>query len=87
MKTMTEINWLKLSGLFHECLYNSENPQCPFNDYRKMDQIQQMQIISTISERKGLEMINLCNSCKHNCTLIPAKVFEIQNSNNFRIVG
>ncbi len=84
---MTEINWLKISGMFRSCLYNKENPECPFNEYRKMDQIQQMQTISTISEKTGVQLLSKCNACKSSCTAIPAKVFEIENSNNFKVVG
>lgn len=84
---MTDVNWLKLSGMFRKCLYNSESSECPFNAYRNLDHIQQMQIISTLSETDGAEMLAKCKSCRKSCSVIPAKVVEIQNSNNFKIVG
>lgn len=84
---MKESNWLKLSGLMRRCLYNSENPECPFTDYRKEDYFQQSQILDKLSEQHCEQLLVDCGSCRHTCKLVQSKVVAINNSRNFKIVG
>jgi|GEM_PF-3467570 len=84
---MNESNWLKLSGLMRRCLYNSENPQCPFTDYRQQDYFQQSQILDQLSDQIGEQMLVACGSCRNNCKIVQNKVVAINNSRNFRVIG
>ncbi len=84
---MTELNWLKLSGLLHRCLYNSENPQCPFLDYRNLDYFQQYQTLNQLSDTSGQQMLKACGSCRNQCKEMKVRVVPIDNSRHFRIVG
>ncbi len=87
MKAMTELNWLKLSGLMHHCIYNNENPQCPFSDYRKLDYFQQYQTLDKLSDSTGKQMLIDCGSCRHQCKAVKIKVEPINNARHFRIIG
>ncbi len=84
---MTELNWLKLSGLMHRCIYNNENPQCPFMDFRNQDYFQLSQTINSLSASTGQKMLIDCGSCRHQCKKVVAKVIPINNSRNFRVMG
>ncbi len=84
---MTELNWLKLSGLMRNCIYNSENPQCPFTNYRQQDYFQQSQTLDQLSDKHGEQMLIACGSCRQHCKLVQNKVVAINNSRNFRIYG
>lgn len=84
---MTELNWLKLSGLMHRCIYNNENPQCPFIDFRNQDYFQLSQIIHKLSTSEGQKMLSDCGTCRTNCKAIEAKVIPINNTRNFKIVN
>ena len=57
---MTELKWLNLSGLMRQCIYNCECADCPFHEFRQMDFIQQFQIVDTIEELKGAEILDKC---------------------------
>ncbi len=83
---MTEFNWLKLSGLMHHCIYNSENPQCPFTDIRKLDYFQVYQTLDKISDIAGQQLLKSCNSCRHQCKTVEVKVIPIENNRNFRLM-
>ena len=84
---MTESNWLKLSGLMRKCIYNNENPQCPFISYRKQDYFQQSLLLDKLSSNAGQKMLLACNSCQHQCKPIKIRVVPIDNRRHFRIVG
>ncbi len=71
---MTEINWLKLSVLMHQCIYNSENQQCPFIEYRTLDHFQQYQTLNKLSDSDGLQILKACGLCRHQCKTIKARV-------------
>ncbi len=83
---MTEINWLKLSGLMHHCIYNSENPQCPFKEYRTQDFFQQYQTLNQLSDTAGHQMLKACGLCRHQCKAQKIKVVPIVNARHFRLV-
>lgn len=57
---MTELKWLNFSGLMRSCLYNCTQRECPFNKFRKMDFIQQIQSLDKISESKGNQLLADC---------------------------
>ena len=84
---MTELKWLKLSGLMHRCVYSRESINCPFNAYRKMDNIQQYQSLNKIGDAQGQVMLSSCNSCRMQCKPIVNNDLIIQNRKHFRIVG
>ena len=84
---MNELNWLKLSGLMRRCLYNSENPQCPFADFRNQDYFQQVESLTGISDNYAQQLLVSCNSCRNKCKMAKSKVMAINNPRNFRIVG
>lgn len=83
---MTELNWLNLSGLLHHCLYNSENPQCPFTDFRNQDYFQQYQTLDQLSDSTGQQLLKACNSCRHQCKTVKVKVQPIDTSRHFRFI-
>lgn len=83
---MTEINWLKLSGLMHQCMYNLENTDCPFNNFREMDNIQQYQALNNIGDKVATKMLSDCNSCRMSCKPILSNDLVITNPKQFRIV-
>lgn len=84
---MNESNWLKLSGLLHRCIYNNENPQCPFIDYREQDYVQLSNVIDNLSAASGKKMLSACGSCRHKCKAVQAKVIPINNATHFRVIG
>ena len=84
---MTELNWLKFSGLMHQCMYNRESPSCPFNDFRKQDNFQQLQSLTKIGNSLGMQMLSACNACKKHNKPIQNKDLIISNSKHFRIVS
>lgn len=84
---MTELNWLKLSGLMHKCIYNNENPSCPFIDYRNQDYFEISQAIDSLSASDGQKMLSACGSCRHQCKAVKAKVIPIVNARHFRMFG
>lgn len=84
---MTEINWLKLSGLMHQCVYNRININCPFNDFRKLDNIQQYKSLGKIDETLAIQMLASCNSCRIQSKPIVNKDLVISNPMQFRIVS
>ncbi len=81
---MTELSWLKLSGLLHRCIYNNENPSCPFLNYRNQDYFQQYKILNDLSPVSAQQMLTTCNSCQHHCKPIKIKVVPIDNRYHFR---
>lgn len=83
---MTEFNWLKLSGLMHHCIYNNENPQCPFGDFRKLDYFQQYQTLNQLSDSTGQQLLKACSSCRHQCKAVKIKVQAIDTSRHFRFI-
>ena len=84
---MTELKWLKISGLMQQCVYNRENTNCPFNDYRKMDHIEQYQSLEKIGNSVGQQLLSDCNSCRMQCKQKVNKDLVINNRSHFRIVG
>jgi hypothetical protein len=84
---MTELKWLKLSGLMHQCVYNRENLQCPFIDYRNMDNIQQYQALNNIGPSQGDQLLSKCASCRIQNKEIKNTDLVIKNTRHFRIVG
>ncbi len=84
---MTELNWLKFSGLMHHCMYDRENPDCPFNNFRKQDNIQQFQSLTKIGNSLGMQMLSACNICKKQNKPIQNQDLVINNAKHFRIVS
>jgi len=84
---MTEINWLKLSGLMHGCMYNLENINCPFNDFRELDNIQQYQSLNKIGDSLATQLLTACSSCRKQCKPIVNNDLVISNQMQFRVVG
>lgn len=82
---MTETKWLKLSGLMHSCVYNRENPACPFLDYRKQDDYEQLELLTKIGDSLGNQLLAQCNSCRMRCKPIENKDLVISNTRHFRI--
>lgn len=83
---MTEINWLKLSGLMHQCIYNRENNTCPFNEFREMDNIQQYQSLKKMGDSLAFQKLSDCNSCRLQCKPIINNDLVISNPRQFRLV-
>lgn len=83
---MTEINWLKLSGLMHQCMYNLENTNCPFNDFRELDNIQQYQSLNKIGDSQATQLLTACSSCRMQCKPIVNTDLVISNPRQFRVV-
>ncbi len=83
---MTELKWLKLSGLMHRCVYNRENPACPFGEFRKQDSYQQLQSLNKIGDSLGDQLLAACNSCRFKCKPVKNTDLVINNSKHFRIV-
>lgn len=84
---MTELKWLKLSGLMQQCVYNRENPKCPFLDYRKMDRIQQYQSLNKISDSDADNLLGACSSCRIQHKEVKNKDLVIRNAEHFKVVG
>lgn len=84
---MTELNWLKFSGLVHHCIYNRESVNCPFNEFRNRDNIEQYQLLDKIGNSLGMQMLSACNNCKKQNKPIENKDLVIRNSRHFRVVG
>jgi|GEM_PF-6242169 len=59
-KGMTEIKWLNFSGLMRRCIYDCQHEACPFNEFRKMDQIQQFLSLEQMSEKQGEQLLSHC---------------------------
>ncbi len=62
----------------HQCIYNSENPQCPFLEYRTQDYFQQYQTLNKLSDSAGQQMLKACGLCRHQCKTIkvPATILS-----------
>ncbi len=84
---MTELNWLKLSGLMHRCIYNRKSANCPFNDFREKDDFEQYQLLDKIGNSLGMQMLASCNSCKKQNMPIENNDLVIRNSRHFKVVG
>ncbi len=83
---MTELNWLKISGLMHRCIYNRKSVNCPFNDFRDRDNIEQFQLLDKIGNSMGMQMLAACSACKKQNKPIKNNDLVIRNSRHFRIV-
>ena len=69
--------WLNFGGMLHNCIYDREHATCPYNQFRKMDQVEKLEklLSATNSEAKRLE--NQCNSLRCQCQ---AKIaFSLEN--------
>lgn len=77
---MTEINWLKLSGLMHQCNYNSENTHCPFIKFRTQDYFQQYQTLSALSDLDGQQMLRECGASRDQCKTIKARTIKLNET-------
>ncbi len=84
---MTELKWLKLSGLMRRCVYNKENPACPFTDFRKQDSYEQLESLGKIGDSLGNQLLGMCNSCRFQCKPIVNNDLEIANTRHFKVVG
>ena len=84
---MTELNWLKLSGLMHRCIYSRKSVNCPFNEFRNKDNIEQFQLLDKIGNSLGMQMLSACSNCRKQNMPIENKDLVIRNSRHFRVVG
>jgi hypothetical protein len=69
--------WLNFAGLLHKCIYNRENQACPYNQFRKMDQMEKLEKILTIKNSEARQMMESCHCLRSQCqAVIP---FSLQN--------
>lgn len=59
--------WLDFAGLMHQCIYNLELAECPYNQIRKMDQLVKLEKLLTITNEEAKLMQKQCNCLRSQC--------------------
>lgn len=57
---MTESKWLNFAGLLNSCVHDMHHANCPFKEYRSMDQYQRLEFLIAIDEAEASKMMNSC---------------------------
>lgn len=69
-KPMTEDKWLNFAGFLTTCMHDLEHPECPFNQYRCLDQYQRLEFLMKISESEATKMMTECLCNQSECSPI-----------------
>jgi hypothetical protein len=59
--------WLNFAGFLHNCIYNREHAGCPYNQFRKMDQVEKLEKLMTIKNSEATQMRSQCNCLRSQC--------------------
>jgi len=59
--------WLNFAGLLHKCIYNREHAECPYNQLRKMDQVEKLEKLLSIKNTEARQMQAKCNCLRNQC--------------------
>lgn len=59
--------WLEFAGLLNICIYNREHAACPYNQFRRMDQVEKLEKLLTIKYSEAKSMQTQCNCLKSHC--------------------
>jgi len=69
--------WLNFAGLLHNCIYNREHAACPYNQLRKMDQVEKLEKLLTIKNSEAKQMQTQCNCLRSQCQ--PKLAFSLES--------
>jgi hypothetical protein len=69
--------WLNFAGLLHNCIYNREHSACPYNQIRKMDQVEKLEKLLSIKNTEAKQMQAKCNCLRSQCQ--PKLAFSLKN--------
>lgn len=67
---MTEDKWLNFAGFLTNCMHDMEHPDCPFKQYRLLDQYQRLEFLIKISESEANKMMDDCLCNQNECSPI-----------------
>ena len=71
--------WLNFAGMLHNCIYNREHTDCPYNQFRKMDQVEKLEKLLSAKNSEARQLESQCNSLRCRCQ---AKIaFSLENLN------
>lgn len=59
--------WLNFAGFLHNCIYGREHADCPYNQIRKMDQVEKLEKLMTIKNSEAKQMRTQCNCMRSQC--------------------
>lgn len=74
---MTENKWLNFAGFLNSCIHDREHADCPYKEYRSMDQYQRLEFQSAITNDKAGMMMKKCHQLKCECSPL---IFQKQES-------
>lgn len=74
--------WLNFAGLLHNCIYNREHPDCPYNQFRKMDQVEKLEKLISTKNSEAKQLQSQCNSLRCQCQ--PKLAFSLENLNKLK---
>ena len=69
--------WLNFAGLLHNCIYNREHANCPYNQLRNLDQVEKVDKLLTIKNSEAKLMQAQCNYLRSECQ--PKVAFSLEN--------
>jgi len=69
--------WLNFAGLLHNCIYNREHANCPYNQLRNLDQVEKVDKLLTIKNSEAKQMQEQCNCLRSQCQ--PKVSFSLEN--------
>lgn len=69
--------WLNFAGLLHNCIYNREHANCPYNQLRKMDQVEKLEKLLSIKNSEAKQMQTHCDCLRNQCH--PKVDFSLKN--------